>query len=108
MSNPFPPHYKQHALWNRDHAMCLAREQELYAALLKLSNEVLGSLPLMGPLCRREFGNTNYAILIQRAEEARKLLSVRGAKAMIDQRVGPDTSVVSPNRKCDSSDGGQL
>lgn len=44
-------------------------------ALLKLSNEVLASLPLMEPLCRREFGNSNYAILIQRAEEARSLLA---------------------------------
>lgn len=44
-------------------------------ALTKLSNEVLASLPLMEPLARREFGNTNYAILIQRAEEARAILA---------------------------------
>lgn len=46
---------------------------KLREALTKLSNEVLASLPLMEPLARREFGNTNYAILIQRAEEARAL-----------------------------------
>jgi hypothetical protein len=49
-------------------------EYDLRIALARLSNEVLGSLPLMEPLCRREFGNTNYNLLIQRAEEARKLL----------------------------------
>ena len=48
--------------------------EKLRIALRNLSNEVLGSMPLMEPLCRREFGNTNYAILIQRAQEARALL----------------------------------
>lgn len=46
----------------------------LHGALRRLSNEVLGSLPLMEPLARREFGNTNYNLLIQRANEARALL----------------------------------
>ena len=56
-------------------AATLADENaKLRTALTKLSNEVLGSLPLMDPLARREFGNTNYALLIQRAEEARALL----------------------------------
>ncbi len=56
-------------------AEILKRENErLRLALTKLSNEVLGSLPLMEPLARREFGNTNYSILMQRAEEARALL----------------------------------
>lgn len=49
--------------------------QELLEALTKLSNEVLGTLPLMEPLARREFGNTNYNIIIQRAEEARALVA---------------------------------
>jgi hypothetical protein len=44
------------------------------AVLQHLSNEVLASLPLMEPLCRREFGNTNYHILITTAERARELL----------------------------------
>lgn len=47
----------------------------LRTALRNLSNEVLGSLPLMEQLARREFGNTNYALLIQRAEEARAILN---------------------------------
>lgn len=44
-------------------------------ALTKLSNEVLGSLQLIEPLARQEMGNTNYHILIQRAEEARAVLA---------------------------------
>ena len=44
---------------------------DLLAALTKLSNEVLGSLPLVEPMLRQEIGNTNYQILMQRAEEAR-------------------------------------
>lgn len=52
--------------------------KRLREALTNLSNEVLGTLPLMEQLCRREFGNTNYAIMIQRAEEARRIgLGVR-------------------------------
>lgn len=47
---------------------------ELLEALTKLSNEVLGSLPLIEPLARREMGNTNYAVLMQRAEEARAIV----------------------------------
>lgn len=39
-----------------------------------LSREVLASLPLMEPLARREFGNTNYNILITTAERAREAL----------------------------------
>lgn len=54
----------------------IARQNPAADALAKLSNEVLASLPLMEPLARREFGNTNYAILIQRAEEARGLLGL--------------------------------
>jgi len=48
---------------------------DLVTALRYLSNEVLGSLPLMEPLARQEFGNTNYNLLIQRAEEARAALA---------------------------------
>jgi hypothetical protein len=44
------------------------------AILERLANEVLGSLPLMEPLARREFGNTNYTILIETAERAREAL----------------------------------
>jgi hypothetical protein len=51
------------------------RMAELEAGLRKLSNEVLGSLPLMETLARQEFGNTNYTCLIQRAQEARALLA---------------------------------
>ncbi len=57
------------------HPLTLNNMAALKIALTKLSNEVLGSLPLMEPLARREFGNSNYAILIQRAEEARALLA---------------------------------
>ena len=52
--------------------------EALQASLARLSNEVLGSLPLMEPLARREFGNSNYAILMQRAQEARTLLEELG------------------------------
>jgi hypothetical protein len=52
-----------------------AERARLRESLAQLSNEVLGSLPLMEVLARREFGNTNYNLLIQRAEEARALLS---------------------------------
>lgn len=44
------------------------------AILERLSNEVLASLPLMEPLARREFGNTNYQILIDTANAARNAL----------------------------------
>lgn len=45
-------------------------------ALIKLSNEVFGSLPLIEPLARQEMGNTNYAILMLRAEEARAVIAL--------------------------------
>lgn len=48
---------------------------DLRTALVNLSNEVLGSLPLMEALARQQMGNTNYNILIQRAEEARTVLA---------------------------------
>jgi hypothetical protein len=48
---------------------------DLLEALIKLSNEVLGTLPLIEAFARREFGNTNYNILIQRAEEARAAIA---------------------------------
>lgn len=50
------------------------RSTKIREALGKLANEVLASLPLMEPLARREFGNTNYNILVQQAEDARVLL----------------------------------
>jgi hypothetical protein len=63
-----------------------AEIERLRTALIKLSNEVRGSLPLLEPLMRREMGNTNYNILMQRAEEARTL--IRGA----DVEAKPDAS----------------
>lgn len=60
-------------------AQCAAMRE----ALARLSNEVLGSMPLMEPLARREFGNTNYELLMRRAEEARAALSPdAGAKVL--------------------------
>jgi len=56
-------------------ARLIAAAPDLLAALTRLSNEVLGSMPLMEPLARRELGNTNYSILIQRAEEARAAIA---------------------------------
>ena len=53
----------------------IATTPDLLIALIKLSNEVLGSLPLMEELARREFGNTNYNVMIQRAEEARAAIA---------------------------------
>lgn len=52
-----------------------AEIERLRAALTKLSNEVLGSMPLLEVQTRRDLGNSNYSILIQRAEEARALLN---------------------------------
>lgn len=66
------------------HCRCEEREdasEEIMAlrlALTQLSNEVLGSLPLVEPLARREMGNTNYSLMMQRAEEARALLGKSG------------------------------
>jgi hypothetical protein len=47
----------------------------LKQALLKLANEVDGSMGLMEPLCRREFGNTNYQCIMDRVADARRLLA---------------------------------
>lgn len=58
----------------------IAVAPEMYEALVKLSNEVMGSLPMMEALARREFGNTNYNILIQRAEEARAIIAKAEAR----------------------------
>jgi len=58
-------------------------------ALIKLSNEVLGSLPLFEPLARREMGNTNYNVLIQRAEEAREI--IRAQESDMPKPRGYDT-----------------
>lgn len=55
------------------------REAVILAAT-RLSNEVLGSLPLMEELARQQFGNTNYSLLIQRAEEVRKAVAAHVAK----------------------------
>jgi hypothetical protein len=51
------------------------RIQVLEAALLRLANEVDASMHLMEPLCRREFGNTNYQCIMDRVADAKKLLS---------------------------------
>ena len=51
------------------------RAQDLLTVLINLSNEVLGSMPLVESAMRREIGNTNYNLLIQRAEEARALIA---------------------------------
>lgn len=75
---PLPPPTREEEeaeAWEYWHQRTLMLE----GALFRLSNEVLGSLPLMEELCRREFGNTNYAILIQRAEEGRALAGDRRA-----------------------------
>ncbi len=55
--------------------MRITREEDLALALRRLYSEVFASLPLMEPLCRREFGNTNYDLLMQRATEAQALLA---------------------------------
>jgi hypothetical protein len=52
--------------------------EELIGLLRRLSNEVLGSLPLIEELLRQEIGNTNFTILLQRAEEARAALAEQG------------------------------
>ena len=55
--------------------------ERMRTAAAYLSNEVLGSLPLMEPLARREFGNTNYHLLIQRAEELRAALTNKASES---------------------------
>jgi hypothetical protein len=50
----------------------------LHEALAKLANEVDASISLMEPLCRREFGNTNYQCIMDRVAEARRLLRRTG------------------------------
>lgn len=59
----------------RANALLIATAPDLLDALVKLSNEVLGSMSLVEPSMRREIGNTNYNLLIQRAEEARVLIA---------------------------------
>ncbi len=63
---------------HNDRIVAEARLARCVRALRNLSNEVLGSVPLMEPLMRQEFGNTNCDLLIQRAEEARALLEELG------------------------------
>ena len=58
-----------------DAARLFTAAPDLLAALTKLSNEVMGTLPLMEALARQAVGNTNYNILIQRAEEARAVIA---------------------------------
>lgn len=62
--------YKTNCAERDANARLFAAAPDLLTALIKLTNEVLGSLPLMEPLARREFGNTNYQLIIQRAEES--------------------------------------
>ncbi len=50
-------------------------DEAVRMALKYLVNEIMGSLPLMEQLCRREFGNTNYQCIMDRAAEAEKLLA---------------------------------
>ena len=49
----------------------IAASPSLLDALIKLSNEVFGSMPISEAVIRQEIGNTNYNCLISRAEEAR-------------------------------------
>ncbi|MFN3075355.1 MAG: hypothetical protein ABT940_00460 [Alphaproteobacteria bacterium] len=49
--------------------------RELARALARLSNEVIGSLPLGEATIRHAIGNTNYNCLIERATEARAVLA---------------------------------
>ena len=73
-------HYGTAELAHEFQAQCAT----MRVALARLSNEVLGSLPLMEPLARREFGNTNYSLLIQRGEESRALLSSDAGRKVLD------------------------
>lgn len=53
----------------------LNRYDDIALAASRLANEVLGSLPLMEKQSRRDMGNTNYNLLIQRALELRAILA---------------------------------
>lgn len=57
-----------------DRPATIEEHRALREALAKLSNEVIGSLPLMEAVARQAIGNANYTILMMRAEEARALL----------------------------------
>lgn len=59
-----------------------AENERLRAALTHLVNEVGASLPLMEPLCRREFGNTNYQCIMDRVAEARGILEQSGQRRL--------------------------
>jgi hypothetical protein len=48
----------------------------LTAALMRLANEVTASMGLMEPLCRREFGNTNYQCIMDAVSAAHIALGV--------------------------------
>jgi hypothetical protein len=52
----------------------VAERNSLRDALIKLSNEVVGTCSIAEPMLRHEVGNTNYTVLMQRANEARALL----------------------------------
>ena len=56
-------------------ALLIALAPDLLSALIKLSNEVLGSMHLAEEAIRQDIGNTNYNLLIQRAEEARAVVA---------------------------------
>jgi hypothetical protein len=56
-------------------AVLIAATPDLLTALINLSNEVLGSISLAELAIRQEIGNTNYNVLIQRAEEARAVIA---------------------------------
>ena len=56
-------------------ARLIAAAPALLEALIKLSNEVHGSLPLAEFDLRQMIGNSNYNILMQRAEEARAAIA---------------------------------
>lgn len=66
---------------------------ELKLALTKLSNEVLACLPLIELQARQDMGNTNYAILMERAQEAKDLVAkIEGRWGLI--AAAPDMLVI--------------
>lgn len=67
---------------------------DLLDALVKLSNEVLGSLPLMEFDARQMIGNSNYSILIQRANEARAAVAKATGNAFASAQSSEDASDV--------------
>ena len=56
-------------------ARLIAAAPELLDVLDRISGELKGALSLLEPVCRREFGNSNYNILVGLVQEAKAVIT---------------------------------